>query len=62
MFLGDLNFECMVEEKSNTLRNLYDVFDLTNLVKEPTCFAKGCNPSLVDVILTNKPNFLCKHL
>ena len=47
----------MVEEKSNTLRNLYDVFDLTNLVKQPTCFANGCNPILVDVILTNKPNF-----
>ena len=30
---------------------------MTNLVKEPTCFAQGCNPSLVDVILTNKPNF-----
>ena len=30
-------------------------FDLTNLMKNPTCFCKDANPSLVDVILINKP-------
>jgi hypothetical protein len=33
---------------------LCDLFDLTNIIKEPTCFKKDCNPSLVDVILTNE--------
>ena len=57
MFLGDLNFDCLTEEKSRNLKNLLDVYDLSNLVKEPTCFAKGSKPSLVDVILTNKPSY-----
>jgi len=57
MFLGDLNFDCLMEEKSKNLKNLLDVYDLSNLVKEPTCFAKGSKPSLVDVILTNKPSY-----
>ena len=40
--------------KSQTLDDLCDLFDLTNIIKEPTCFKKDCNPSLVDVILTNE--------
>ena len=31
-----------------------DVFDLKNIIKEPTCF-KADIPTLVDVFLTNKP-------
>jgi hypothetical protein len=31
-----------------------DIFDLSQIVKEPTCFMKNSTPSLVDVILTNK--------
>ena len=57
MFLADLNFDCLMEEKSKNLKNLLDVYDLSNLLKEPTCFAKGSKPSLVDVILTNKPSY-----
>ena len=41
-------------EKSQTLDDSCDLFDLTNIIKEPTCFKKDCNPSLVDIILTNK--------
>ena len=29
--------------------------NLTNLVKEPTCFKNPQNPSTIDLILTNKP-------
>ena len=39
---------------SNHLSDLLDVFNLKNLVKEPTCFMSD-NGSLMDIILTNKP-------
>jgi hypothetical protein len=52
--IGDLNYDLLCTEKSQTLDDLCDIFDLTNIIKEPTCFKKDCNPSLVDVILTNK--------
>lgn len=32
----------------------------TQLVNGPTCFKKGCNPSLVDVIMTNKKSVCFK--
>ena len=49
--LGDLNFDML---KPNKLIDTCELFGLKNLIKSPTCF-KGNNPSLVDVILTNKP-------
>ena len=55
ILLGDLNFNMLVQEKSAPLTELCDIFNLTNIVKEPTCFPKNSNPSLVDVILTNNP-------
>ena len=56
ILLGDLNFNMLIKEKSAPLTELCDIFDLTNMVKEPTCFPKNSNPSLLDVILTNKPS------
>jgi hypothetical protein len=38
-------------------KEVCDIFDLTNMVVDPTCFTKGASPSLNDVILTNKPNY-----
>ncbi|CAG2212867.1 unnamed protein product [Mytilus edulis] len=35
---------------------------MQELVKGPTCFKKGCNPSLVDVIITNKKNLCFKTI
>ena len=32
------------------------MFNLSQLIMNPTCFKKGCTPSLVDVILTNQKN------
>jgi hypothetical protein len=55
MVLGDLKFDYLHAEKGNALKNVCDIFDLTNLIKNPTCLCKDANPSLVDVILTNKP-------
>ena len=37
---------------SSKLNNVCDIFDLSNTIKEPTCFTSGNKPSLVDVILT----------
>ena len=58
---GDLNIDLLDPGKdtSNHLFDLLDVFNLKNLVKEPTCFMfdKG---SLLDIILTNKSTFFHK--
>jgi hypothetical protein len=40
------------ENKGKTLSELMELFDLTNLVKQATCFMKNCKESLLDVILT----------
>jgi hypothetical protein len=51
--IGDLNYDLLCTEKSQTL---------DDIIKEPTCFKKDCNPSLVDVILTNKSQSCFKSL
>ena len=38
-------------------KDFCDVFNLKNLIKEPTCIKSVLNPSSIDVILTNKCNF-----
>ena len=47
-------------DKSATLYDFCDIFNLSQLVNGPTCFKKGCNPSLVDVIMTNKKSLCFK--
>jgi hypothetical protein len=49
-------FQC--HQKCQTLNDLCDVFNLSQLITNPTCFKKGCTPSLVDVILTNQKNMV----
>jgi hypothetical protein len=56
MVLGDLNFDYLHAEKGNALKNECDIFDLTNLIKKPTCFRKDANPSLVDDIYLHQKN------
>ena len=51
IFIGDLNFDML---KPNKLTDVCEIFGLKNIIKDATCF-KGETPSLVDVILTNKP-------
>ena len=48
--LGDWNSE-MTEE---SMENFCEMYNLENLIKEPTCFKSTENPSSIDVILTNK--------
>ena len=53
--MGDLNCETTEEPMINFCEN----FNFRNLVKEPTCFKNPTNPSLIDIILTNRShNFL----
>jgi hypothetical protein len=49
MFIGDLNYDMLVSDKSSPLQNVCDIFDLINLVKSHTCHTKNSNPSLNDV-------------
>ena len=48
--LGDWNSE-MTEE---SMENFCEMYNLENLIKEPTCFKSTENPSSIDIILTNK--------
>ena len=54
---GCLHYDCLDNAKSKTLTDICDIFDFTNLLVSATCFMKHCTLSLVDVFLTNKPNF-----
>ena len=38
------------------MKDFCDLYDLENLIKEPTCFKNAANPSSIDVLLTNSPN------
>ena len=49
MMFGDFN----AEESEDKVSNLMDTYNLTNLVKSPTCF-KSNNPDCIDLILTNR--------
>ena len=59
LIFGDMNYDLFKQEKSKTIVNIMDSFDLVNLVKKPTCHKNIENPTLIDVILTNSPNLLC---
>ena len=50
LLLGDFNSTVL----ENDLKEFCEVYDLENLIKEPTCFKNANNPSSIDVILTNK--------
>ena len=60
ILLGDLNFDLTDKTKGRTLRDMCEIFNLRNLVTKPTCYMKDSNPSLVDIILTNKSNMFMK--
>ena len=54
--MGDINID-LHDKKCvgyKQLTEFLDVFNLSNLIKEKTCFFKD-HESLIDVILTNKP-------
>ena len=54
ILIGDFNSEM----SENAMIEFCEMYDLQNLIKEPTCFKNVDNPSSIDVILTNrKENF-----
>ena len=40
MVIGDHNYDSLTPEKSQVLDDLFDIFDLTNIVKNSTYFMK----------------------
>ena len=68
ILLGDLNFNMLDGPKSEKLKGFCDIFDLSNTVKDPTCFTSRnkpsllVEPSLLDVILVNHTLSLVKLL
>ena len=52
IIFGDLN----LNPTNSHLKTMCSSFGLTNLIKEPTCYKPNCNPSSIDVILTNRKN------
>ena len=51
LLLGDFNSE--IHEIG--MSELYDIYNLQNLITDLTCFKNPLNPSSIDLILTNKP-------
>lgn len=47
--MGDFN----LEPDSDEMSEFMSAFDLSNLIKEKTCFKSASNPSCIDLILTN---------
>ena len=63
IFIGDLNIDLDIpnSDKENQLGNLCDVFNLSNLIKDKTCYMTPQGTS-IDVILTNKPRSFYKSI
>ena len=56
LLLGDFNLEF----SESYLADFCDIYNLKNLVKEPTCYKNPDNPSCIDLFLTNRPRtFQC---
>ena len=58
--MGDININMNVN--GTALNNVLDIFDMHNVIHEPTCFKNVHNPSLIDVILTDSPRRICDTL
>jgi hypothetical protein len=57
--IGDLNID--LGQQQHSLNDIFDAYDLKNIVTEPTCFRNVHNPSLLDPIITNSPGRLITH-
>ena len=51
LIVGDFNSEMSEQE----MLDFCSIFSLHNLVKDPTCFKNPNNPSLIDLMSTNRP-------
>ena len=61
LLAGDLNIDELKtgSDSSNHLSDAKTVFNLTNLIKKPTCF-KSQDGTLIDLMLTNRPRSFLK--
>ncbi len=50
LILGDLNSTI----RENDMQNFCEMYNLKNLINEPTCYKNPDNPSSIDIILTNR--------
>ena len=50
LILGDLNSEI----HETVMSEFCDIYNLQNLITQPTCYKNPLNPSSIDMILTNK--------
>ena len=41
--------------EESAMKEFCDTYNLKNLISEPTCFKNAQNPTLINLILTNKP-------
>ena len=37
------------------MKEFCEIYNLDNLIKEPTCYTNPSNPSSIDIMLTNRP-------
>ena len=58
LLIGDFN-STMLEKQMSGFCMLYD---LSNLINEPTCYKNPVNPTSIDAILTNKENSFCNSI
>ena len=56
ILIGDFNMTI----ENPLLNHFLDIFDLSSLITEPTCFKSDSNPSCIDLILTNSKNHFMK--
>ena len=52
LMLGDFNSTIL----EKPMMDFCDIYNLYNLIKEPTCYKNPDNPSSIDVMLTNRKN------
>ena len=51
IILGDFN----VEINENHMKSFCENYDLSNLIKQPTCYKNPTNSTCIDLVLTNAP-------
>ena len=55
IIVGDFNSQM----SEMHMKDFCDLYDLGNLIKEPTCFKNPNNPSSIDLMLTNRKSNFC---
>ena len=56
LLMGDYNAEVI----ETNMSSFCEIYHLTNIIKQPTCFKNPLNPSCIDLFLTNNANCFLK--